>query len=76
MDGKFAGAAVNKIMEKHGRKFANIGMIAVKKEYRGLGIGRELCIRSLQVFKEEGIHEVMLETEVSNYPSLSLYEVC
>ena len=50
-------------------------MVGVLPEYRGHGIGKELCIRSLDRFRERNIKEIFLETEVHNYTSLALYEV-
>ena len=70
------GASVNRIAKKQNKQVGNIGMVAVLPEYRGRGIGRELCERSLKVFRDFGIKEVYLETEVHNYTSLALYEVC
>ena len=51
-------------------------MVGVLPEYRGRGIGKELCVRTLDRFKEQDVKEVYLETEVHNYTSLALYEVC
>lgn len=50
-------------------------MVGVLPEYRGKGIGRELCVRSLDLFRKENIKDIFLETEVHNYSALSLYEV-
>lgn len=76
IDGKIVGAAVNRITTEGSKRVGNIGMVGVLPEYRKRGIGRALCIKTLDLFKEHGIKEVYLETEVHNYNALALYEVC
>lgn len=50
-----------------------IAMLAVHQSYRGLGLGTRLVHTALRVMEERGCDEVVLETEVSNAQSLSLY---
>jgi N-alpha-acetyltransferase 30 len=51
-----------------------IAMLAVRQEYRRLGIGRELVSRAIETMKSSGVEEIVLETEFTNTPALKLYE--
>ncbi|KAJ2558908.1 N-alpha-acetyltransferase 30 [Coemansia sp. RSA 1933] len=51
-----------------------IGMVAVGKPYRKMGIGSALVARALWAMKEEGAQEVALEAETVNLGALALYE--
>ncbi|PIA12876.1 putative n-acetyltransferase mak3 [Coemansia reversa NRRL 1564] len=51
-----------------------IGMVAVDKEYRKKGIGSALVLKALDIMKEMGADEVILETETENKGALALYE--
>ncbi|KAJ2402130.1 N-alpha-acetyltransferase 30 [Coemansia sp. RSA 2559] len=51
-----------------------IGMVAVGKPYRQMGIGSALVVRALCAMKEEGAQEVALEAETVNLGALALYE--
>ncbi|KAJ1727653.1 N-alpha-acetyltransferase 30 [Coemansia sp. Benny D160-2] len=51
-----------------------IGMVAVGKPYRKMGIGSALVVRALCAMKEEGAEEVALEAESVNLGALALYE--
>ncbi|KAJ1662686.1 N-alpha-acetyltransferase 30 [Coemansia sp. RSA 1813] len=51
-----------------------IGMVAVGKPYRQMGIGSALVARALCAMKEEGAQEVALEAETVNLGALALYE--
>ncbi|KAL3097599.1 hypothetical protein niasHT_023399 [Heterodera trifolii] len=50
-----------------------IGMLAVEESYRGHGIGTRLIRTVIELLRRQGCNEVLLETEVSNARSLSLY---
>uniref|UniRef100_A0A914YRF0 N-acetyltransferase domain-containing protein n=1 Tax=Panagrolaimus superbus TaxID=310955 RepID=A0A914YRF0_9BILA len=51
-----------------------IAMLAVEQAYRRRGIGKMLVQRSIEVMREKGCDEVMLEAEVTNKSALILYD--
>ena len=51
-----------------------IAMLAVLPEHRRLGLGRKLVARTIDLMKEKGADEVILETEITNVAALRLYE--
>lgn len=53
---------------------AHITNIAVKKEYRHRGLGRQLCTQLIKSAKEKGITAMTLEVRVSNKNAIALYK--
>ncbi|OCB89268.1 acyl-CoA N-acyltransferase [Sanghuangporus baumii] len=51
-----------------------IAMLSVNKDWRKRGIARTLVQHSIGAMKENGVEEVVLETEFDNAAALSLYE--
>ncbi|KAK7035407.1 N-alpha-acetyltransferase 30, partial [Paramarasmius palmivorus] len=51
-----------------------IAMLSVSKEYRKRGIASTLVRNSIEAMKEDGVEEIVLETEFDNHAALSLYE--
>jgi len=51
-----------------------IAMLAVKAEHRGQGIATKLVKMAMDAMIEKDADEIALETEISNVPSLKLYE--
>ncbi|KAJ7682937.1 acyl-CoA N-acyltransferase [Mycena rosella] len=51
-----------------------IAMLSVSKDWRKRGIGYTLVKNSLDAMKEDGVEEIVLETEYDNSAALSLYE--
>ena len=51
-----------------------IAMLAVDPDHRRHGLGRKLVTRNIDLMKDKGADEVMLETEVTNIAALRLYE--
>lgn len=49
-------------------------MLSVNKEYRKRGIASTLVKYSVEAMKENGVEEIVLETEYDNLAALSLYE--
>jgi hypothetical protein len=47
--------------------------VGVAPEYRGLGLGRSLILRSLHGFREAGVPRVYLEVTARNTPAVALY---
>lgn len=50
-----------------------IAMLAVEESYRGMGLGTRLVRIAIWLMEQQDCDEVILETEVSNARSLSLY---
>ena len=72
---KFIGCIIGKT-EKSTRLGIKsyIAMIAVKKDYRSKGIGKQLVKLFIDHIKSKNISEVYLETEVTNVAAIKLYE--
>ncbi|KAF7320907.1 N-acetyltransferase MAK3 [Mycena chlorophos] len=51
-----------------------IAMLSVRKDWRKRGIASALVKNSLDAMKEDGVEEIVLETEFDNSAALSLYE--
>uniref|UniRef100_A0A8H7XLL4 N-acetyltransferase domain-containing protein n=1 Tax=Psilocybe cubensis TaxID=181762 RepID=A0A8H7XLL4_PSICU len=51
-----------------------IAMLSVDKKWRKRGIASSLVQSSIQAMKQDGVDEVVLETEYDNFAALSLYE--
>jgi len=51
-----------------------IAMLSVNKNWRKRGIASALVRNSIDAMKEDGVDEIVLETEYDNYAALSLYE--
>ncbi|KAF7326864.1 N-acetyltransferase MAK3 [Mycena venus] len=51
-----------------------IAMLSVSKNWRKRGIASTLVKNSLDAMKEDGVEEIVLETEYDNSAALSLYE--
>lgn len=50
-----------------------LGM-GISSHYRGLGIGQQLAIRTIQRSKEVGLERIELQVFASNVPAVKLYE--
>jgi peptide alpha-N-acetyltransferase len=49
-------------------------MLSVSKQHRKRGIASALVKHSVEAMKEDGVEEIVLETEYDNAAALSLYE--
>ena len=49
-------------------------MLAVDPNYRRLGLGKKLVMKTIEKMREDGANEVILETEITNTAALRLYE--
>lgn len=54
-------------------RWGAIQNVGVAPEYRGLGLGRALVLRSLHGFREAGVSCVYLEVTARNTPAVALY---
>ncbi|KAK1350431.1 N-alpha-acetyltransferase [Hamiltosporidium tvaerminnensis] len=70
-DNKIVGAIICKLENDES---GYMGMLAVDKKYRRVGIGKCLTQMAVNNFKENGIYLIYLETEAVNYISLNFYE--
>ncbi|KAI8803277.1 putative acyltransfersase [Cladochytrium replicatum] len=69
------GVIVSKLDQHRGDRMRGyIAMLAVAKDFRKMGIGRELVETACLRMKELNADEVILETEVTNATALGLYE--
>lgn len=69
------GTVIGKIQNhKKGSLRGYIGMLAVDPNHRGNGIGTRLVKLLLQEMKQGFAQEIVLETEVTNYAALKLYQ--
>ncbi|WP_280268967.1 GNAT family N-acetyltransferase [Nocardia wallacei] len=59
-------------LEKSGR--ALLFTFAVAKQYQGLGYGRALLDRTLQVFREQGADVMYLTVRPDNHPASNLFK--
>jgi dTDP-4-amino-4,6-dideoxy-D-galactose acyltransferase len=57
-------------------KKGQIPLVGVSKDARGKGIGRELIESALNKFGDWGIKKIIVETQMTNIPALSLYQSC
>lgn len=57
-------------------KKGQIPLVGVSKNARGKGIGRELVESALNQFRDWGIKKILVETQMTNIPALSLYQSC
>jgi len=72
---KFIGCIIGKVEENSkGLMKSYIAMIAVKKDYRGKGIGKQLVNLFLNHIRDKKAVQVYLETEVTNTGAIKLYE--
>jgi dTDP-4-amino-4,6-dideoxy-D-galactose acyltransferase len=53
---------------------AEIGLLAVNKDARGLGIGTNLIRRAIERAKEEGFTNIQVTTQLDNLAALNLYK--
>jgi peptide alpha-N-acetyltransferase len=74
-DGKLVGAVICKsdLRPRTQRIRGYVAMLAVEKEHRRAGLGRQLAVHVLRRMAAS-CDELVLETEVSNTPALKLYE--
>jgi len=69
LGGKIVGYAFGwKLMESF-----ELHRIAVKREERRKGVGRELLRELLKRCREEGVKEIFLEVRKGNHPAVNLY---
>ncbi len=53
---------------------AEILTVAVKPAWRGLGVGRDLVLKTLRQLAHQGVASVFLEVDADNAPARRLYE--
>jgi len=61
--------------DDHGHEaLGEIYVLAVKPDYKGQGVGRNLTITGLNYLKYQGLNNVMLYVGVANKPAFNLYK--
>lgn len=50
--------------------------LGVRPEYRGKGYGREILMKAIEILKEKGAKDIMLQVEAKNSNALNLYKSC
>jgi len=53
-----------------------INSIAVKKSFRGMGVGRKLIDESIKLYSENGPEKIVLEVAETNSAAIKFYEKC
>lgn len=53
---------------------AHVTNIAIRPDYRGQGLGKELLSQVIAWAKQRGVCTISLEVRISNVPALRLYE--
>jgi mycothiol synthase len=74
-----AGMALNFIYPEDNARFGflrgEVGTLGVMRAWRGRGLGRALLVRSIEVLRQRGMTEVVLEVDTDNLTgALRLYE--
>jgi ribosomal protein S18 acetylase RimI-like enzyme len=72
-DGNVAGELV---MRKNWNRFALVEWIGVDRNFRRMGIGKELMSRAIRWAKEKKLPGVMLETQDNNVGACLFYASC
>lgn len=67
---------VGKIHLETSNGIGGIYGFGILPEYRGMGYGRELLTRGVEILKEKGNKEIKLQVEVKNEKALTLYKSC
>ncbi|KAF8471991.1 acyl-CoA N-acyltransferase [Kalaharituber pfeilii] len=74
-NGALIGVIIAKLEPHRGGPLRGyIAMLAVRSQYRGIGIATVLVSKAIDAMIERGADEVALETEVTNTPAMKLYE--
>ncbi|SEM83211.1 GNAT family N-acetyltransferase [Lihuaxuella thermophila] len=71
--GKPAGIVLNGIRRIGGKLAAWNGGTGVAKEFRGLGIGKALIEKSLEIYRQHQVEIASLEAMEVNQPAITLY---
>jgi GNAT superfamily N-acetyltransferase len=72
-DGQPVGLVVNGFREIAGTKVAWNGGTGIVPDYRGKGIGKQLMNKTLELYREEGVHIATLEALSQNERAIRLY---
>ena len=72
LDYKLVGVVIGRRTDHRGTPRGYLGMLAVREEYRGRGIGSVLIDKMIESMRGL-VDEIVLETEVDNKAALRLY---
>jgi len=70
-DGKFAGMVANR---NKGKNICEMKRLFVLPQYNGLGIGKTLCLRIIEMAKSSGYRFMVLDTLERLTPAIQLYQ--
>lgn len=73
LDGKIVGFST---LSKKEDDMADIGLVAVSRNYRGKGIAKELILNAINLAKIQGYKELQVATQFDNVPANELYKKC
>ena len=61
--------------DKNGKKRLRgyIAMVSIEPEYRKLGLARHFVQKTIDIMKNKGVTNIIVETEICNKPALNLY---
>jgi GNAT superfamily N-acetyltransferase len=76
VDGEPAGIVLNGVRTINGKKTAWNGGTGVAMKFRRQGIGKVMIEAVLDLYKENGIDEAILEAAKPNEPAIALYKKC
>lgn len=60
-------------LNKKSDVLSDIGLVAVSKEFRGLGIGKKIINESIWRAKQSGFNEIQVVTQLENIAAMRLY---
>jgi len=63
-------------LKEESNKLSNIGLVAVRADTRGKGVGQSLIDASIKLAKKKGYSEIQVVTQHVNQPAIRLYEKC
>jgi putative acetyltransferase len=71
VDGRAAGCGA---FVRHDASYAELKRMFVMPEFRGLGLGRQILERLETLIESHGLNVIRLETGVSQFPAIGLYQ--
>lgn len=70
------GQVIGKVHLETGKAINGIYGLGVLPDYRGMGYGREILSRAVELMKEAKAQEIMLQVVATNSNALNLYRSC
>gem|GEM_PF-6322519 len=73
-DGKPAGTACGRIIEKKGKRTGEVHMVAVLPEVWGMGLGYAVTLDVLHRLRKSSAGDIVLRTDLWRAPAVKVYE--